>query len=113
MQHNELHASSRLAEADWIAPPLRPFGSGVASIVPDAFPAYVRILHPAYGPGSEILTWAEVAANSGRTMHRLAQFHAINRPTAGASIGTADPPKPGNLEPNRLTALCEVLRHHT
>ena len=113
MQNDQLQASSRLAEADWIADRLRPFGSGVASIVPDGFPAYVRILHPAYGPGEELLTWAEIAADSGRIMHRLAQFHAISRPTAGASIGMVDPPEPGKLEPNRLTTLCEVLRQHT
>src|SRR5215813_957460 len=113
MQNDQLHVSSRVSEAEWLATRLRPFGSGVGSIVPDGFPGYVRILHPSYGPGGEELRWADVAAKSGRTMHRLAQFHAINRARAGASIGTADPPETGNLEPNRLTSLCEVLRRHT
>ena len=35
--------------ADWLRPRLRRFGSAVASVVPDGFPAYVRILHPARG----------------------------------------------------------------
>lgn len=113
MQHDQLHASSRVIEAEWLATRLRPFASGVGSIVPDGFPAYVRILHPAYGPGGEELRWADVAANSGWTMHRLAQFHAVNRARAGASIATADPPETGNLEPNKLTILCGVLRRHT
>jgi hypothetical protein len=113
MQHDRLHASSRLAEADWLAARLRPFGSGVASLVPGGFPAYVRILHPANGPGDAMRTWADVAASSGRLMHSLAQFHAISRPETGASIGAVDPPRIGNLEPNRLMSLCEVLRQHT
>jgi hypothetical protein len=113
MQHDQLHASSRLTEADWVAARLRPFGSGVASIVPDGFPAYVRILHPASGPGSDLLTWATVAAKSGRTMHRLVQFHAISASTEAVSIRTVVPPGPGNLELSRLTRLCAVLRQHT
>src|SRR5690348_15700519 len=99
MQNGQLHASSCLAEAEWVSAPLRPFGSGVASIVPDGFPAYVRILRSAYGPGSEMLSWAEVAAASGRIMHRLAQFHAISGPKAAASIGTVYLSQAGNLDP--------------
>ena len=60
-----------------------------------------------------MLTWADVAAKAGRTMHRLAQFHAINRVRAGTPIGTIEPPDNGNLEPSRLTSLCETLRRHT
>jgi hypothetical protein len=75
-----LHPSAEVTAADWLGPRLRRFGSAVAGVVPDRFPAYVRILHPARGPDGRPVRWAEVAAWSGRTMHRLAQFHAIRRP---------------------------------
>jgi hypothetical protein len=70
----ELHASADVAAADWLGSRLRRFGSAVAAVVPDGFPAYVRILHPAQGPDDRPVRWAEVAAWSGRTMHRLVQF---------------------------------------
>jgi hypothetical protein len=78
---SKLRPSTQLVEAKWLAARLRAFGSGVASIVPNGFPAYVRILHPARAAGvkDEPVTWAEVAARSGGTMHRLVQFHAIAR----------------------------------
>jgi hypothetical protein len=60
-----------------------------------------------------MLRWAEVAANCGRSMHRLAQFHAISRPNARAPIETVEPPAQGNLQPNLLRSLCSVLRRHT
>jgi hypothetical protein len=104
-----LHPSSRLVEAEWLAPRLRPFGSGVASVVPDGFPAYSRILHPARCLDGEQIRWADVAVKSGSTMHRLVQFHAINPVWEGA-VG---PPEPGNLPPNLLRVLCAVLAEHT
>jgi hypothetical protein len=113
MDQHRLHASSRLAEAEWLRNRLRPFGSGVASIVPDGFPAYVRILHPAYDAGGELLSWAKVAATCGRTMHRLAQFHAISPPKSAVAEAGASSPEAGNLEPSLLTDLCAVLRRHT
>src|SRR5689334_12684825 len=69
------------------APPrLAPFGSGVASVVPGGFPAYVRILHRARGINDEPLRWADVAA---------------------------EPPHTGDLQPELVRALCEVLAEHT
>jgi hypothetical protein len=79
MDQTRLHSSSRFVEAEWLARRLRPFGLAVTSIVPAGFPAYLRILHPAYGVNNESLRWADVAAKSGHTMHRLAQLHAISR----------------------------------
>jgi hypothetical protein len=113
----DLHPSADITPADWLGPRLRRFGSAVAAVVPDGFPAYVRILHPARGPDDRPAPWAEVAAWSGRTMHRLAQFHAISRPTAAASSGPApwdgqDPPD-GNLPAGLLRILCATLAEHT
>ncbi len=109
-----LHPSSRLVEADWLAPRRAPFGSHcVASIVPSGFAAYVRILHPACGIHGERLRWAEVAAQSGRTMHRLVQFHAINRPPVSGPEIAAGPPEAGNLPRDLFRVALAALAEHT
>jgi hypothetical protein len=108
-----LRSSSRLVEAEWLVPRLAPFGSGVASVVPGGFPAYIRILHPAGGLNGAVLQWADVAVTSGRTMHRLVQFHAIDRLSVSHSEGAVEPPEPGNLPSDLLTVLCAALAEHT
>lgn len=113
MDQRRLHLSSQLVEAEWLAPRLGPFGSGVTSVVPDGFPAYSRILHPARGMNYEKIRWADVAAKSGSTMHRLVQFHAINGPRVSVSEVAVAPPEPGNLESDLLKVLCAALAAHT
>lgn len=101
--------------------------------MPDGFPAYLRILHPAHGTDMEPLRWADVAARCGRTMHRLAQFHAISLPKAdvpadrsisvfsayeradtGLPIGWDEHyPAQGDLPSDLLASLSEVLARHT
>ena len=117
MRNARLRPSTSLVEAEWLAPRLRSFASGVAAIVPDEFPAYIRILHPARGVHGEPVRWADVAAWSGGTMHRLVQFHAIERSRSSGSgsdsAPSINPPEHGNLLPYLLTALYEVLARHT
>jgi len=89
MSESRLHPSVDIATADWLRPRLRRFGSAVAG----------------------------VAARSGWTMHRQAQFHAISRPLAMALRDPspwdgANPPA-GNLPPALLRALCARLAVHT
>jgi hypothetical protein len=108
MGQHKLQSSSRIAAADWLAPRLAPFHSyTVAAVVPSGFPAYIRILHPARGPHDARLRWADVAARSGRAMHRLVQLDAINRPPI------ATPPESGNLPPDLLSAASAALAVHT
>jgi hypothetical protein len=112
-----LHASTEVAAADWLRTRLRPFGSAVAAVVPDGFPAYVRILHPARGPGDVPTRWADVATSSGRVMHELVQFHAIARPSESARLDATPwngwEPSPGNLPAELLSVLCATLTEHT
>src|SRR5215213_8110231 len=90
---------------------------------PGARPQQHRGSAPGGGPGNAQairpaistlgLRWA---AWSGRTMHRLAQFHAISRPAA-APAGPApwndeDPPA-GNLPAELLRITCGALAEHT
>jgi len=115
---SRLQPSTQLSEAEWLLKRLHSFSEHrVTSVVPAGFPAYIRILHPAYALSGEPLTWAEIAVRSGRTMHRLVQFHAV---AAGSSSGplrgsveNISPPDNGNLAPDLLSALCEVLSAHT
>jgi hypothetical protein len=117
VRDQELHPAADVTAADWLEPRLRRFGSAVAAVVPDGFPAYVRVLHPARGPEGRPVRWTEVAAWSGRTMHRLVQFHAVSRPVAAPPTGPApwdgeDPPD-GNLPTELLRSLCTTLGEHT
>ena len=114
-----LRPSTEIQAADWLSGRLRPFGSAVTAVVPDGYPAYVRILHPARGPAGQPVRWAEVAAWSGRRIHRQAQFLAIARPAEAASAAgrrhpwDGDPPPDGNLPPELLRILCAALAGHT
>jgi hypothetical protein len=114
MAECSLRPSSQACEADWIAQRRAPFAAyRVASVVPGGFPAYLRILHPAHATNGQRLRWAEVAAKTDRTMHRLAQFHAINRPSVSGSKVEVAPPEPGNLPPDLLRVTCGALAEHT
>src|ERR1017187_9575651 len=95
-----------LSAAEWIAPRLLPWGTGmgtpVTSVVPVGFDAYVRVFPPA-----ETATWQEVADWSGGTFHPLAQFERMSIPVM------PDPsPPPFDQAPgqgNLMPALCDLL----
>jgi hypothetical protein len=104
--------------AAWIAPRLGAFGSGVGGVMPAGFEAYARILHPARSTGDDPVRWDVVAAAYGKVAHSLMQFHTL----VGASSTTNDiktgpwkgsPPSEGDLEPESLAALLDVLARHT
>lgn len=110
-----LRAESDVAVAQWIAPRLGELGS-VAGTAPNRFEAYVRVCHPADRDG-RLHTWAQVARETGRTVHPLMQWHAL----VGASdyLNMSDStwpggdPQRGNLDPSVLGAVCAVLSEHT
>src|SRR5262249_46843138 len=89
----------------------------VGSCLPTCYAAYARLFHPAKDLHGGEVTWAEVAAMTGRKAHSLMQWHAI--------VGSADPydlsdavwqgdrPRFGYLSPRVSKALCLVLSHHT
>jgi hypothetical protein len=90
----------------------------VRGSVPDRFEAYARILHPAYPRTGDLTTtpvrWAEVAAQTGRTVHRLAQFERL---AAGPDDPNAQPS--WGHEPDAwgvcvvASPLLPILRAHT
>ena len=70
----------------WLAAHILPIGKTVSLrlILPDGYPAYARILHPAYRPASDDpIRWSDLAARHGKTAHPLMQF--------GRLFGSNDP----------------------
>ncbi|MGY1855147.1 hypothetical protein [Modestobacter sp. SYSU DS0290] len=108
--------SADVATASWIRPRLAPGIGLVGSVVPTGFEAYARLLHPV-DVGDRLVPWREVAAATGRTVHPLVQWHRL--------VGSDDPldgqggdwtdgrPEEGNLDPQHLTELLDVLAGHT
>jgi hypothetical protein len=108
----------------WIAPRLGPFGGWVGSVAPRDYPEYARVLHPARDAQDHPTRWADVCAATGQRPHPLMQWHAIARMTQAQveirstalterMLWPGVEPTVGNLEPDALRALCEVLGRYT
>jgi hypothetical protein len=117
MWTDELTVGEDASAAAWIAARLSGEFGAVTLTVPSGFPAYVRICHPATDAGGAFVGWTEVARETGRQAHALMQWHAL--------VGSSDPfnftgslwpggdPQTGNLVPDVLGPLCEVLATYT
>jgi hypothetical protein len=116
-------SSDRLVQTDdltaaaWIAPRLGAFASGVHGVIPAGFEAYARVLHPA-DSADEHVRWGAVAAACGKVNHALMQFHALvgvgpNEYDVDSAAWTGSVPDQGDLEPESLAALLDVLARHT
>jgi hypothetical protein len=100
----------------WIGQGRQPFtGYCVASLVPDVFAVYARILHPAWSQDGAPVRWDAVAAWSGRTAHALAQWEHLSVPAGSRPDPPpfAEPPDAGGLPPPAWGILLDVLRRHT
>lgn len=105
-----------MSEADWIGPRLAPFGDGrVISVVPAAFAAYARILHPVTARDRTV-RWTEVATWSGASLGPGTQFHDIalpeHEPQAPAPWDSQGPWE-GSLTGADAATLVAILRGHT
>lgn len=102
----------------------------VCTVVPRGFESYARIFHPAWRVrlrdghiARERVTWAHVASETGRTVHRRMQWRQIlarpvmdepeveRRVRAGDAV--FDEPNEGSAPPPVLAALCTLLAPHT
>jgi hypothetical protein len=105
------------APAAWLEARLSGEFGAVTRTVPDGYPAYARILHPPRDGDDEPVTWAEVAATTGRTVHALAQWHAVVDSPDMANFGESrwpdGSPSTGSLDEEALSPLCDVLAAHT
>lgn len=99
--------------AAWIAPRLSGGFGAVTRTVPAGFEAYARIFHPA-DAGDVPLRWADMAAANGRTMHAVAQWSRISSARTGEpALPGVEDPATGDLGPQSLGALVEVLAAYT
>lgn len=97
----------------WIAPRLCGEFGAVTRQVPSGYEAYARICHPASDSHGRQVSWPIVASATGGIAHPLMQWHAL--------VGSPDPinltgslwpggnPARGNLAPDSLEALCNLL----
>src|SRR5882757_7046484 len=112
-----LRVCEEVSAAAWIAPRLGGAFGAVTQAVPVGFEAYVRICHPAEDSEGGYTSWSAVAEATGRQSHTVMQWHAL--------VGSSDPlnfegslwphysPDRGNLVPDVLGPLCELLAGHT
>ncbi len=82
-----LEFSEDVSDAQWVEERLSDFGT-LRALLPDMFPAYARVFHPAYLDGNreQPVRWSTVASWTGRTVHPLMQFERI----AGLSEDPSD-----------------------
>ena len=117
MSFDRLVQTDDLTAAAWIAPRLGAFASGVRGVIPGGFEAYARVLHPA-DSADEHVRWSAVAAACGKVAHALMQFHTLvgvgpNEYDVDTPAWTGSVPDQGDLEPESLRALLDVLARHT
>jgi hypothetical protein len=105
-RQQRVRASPELSAAVWVADRLASYEAWtVGSIVPTGFQAYARIFHPAEGPHEEWVTWAQVAAWSGKVLQAHAEFSAAH--------ARGYEPQVGELPPDLVAALSALLTPHT
>lgn len=104
------------APAAWVVASLRGFGESVRSLVPEMFPAYARILHPAYHHGRRV-RWAEIAAANGRRAEPTMQLCELVGGHEAAATGQPgvfdEAPRLGALPQAAAEPLIAVLARHT
>ncbi len=68
--------------------------STVRSLLPNGFPAYARVFHPAYLNDDEEqpVRWSTVASWTRRTVHPLMQFQRVAGLPEGPYVNEPDPP---------------------
>jgi hypothetical protein len=106
-----------LRPTEWIAARLGGGFGAVRRMVPAGFEAYARILHPARDAEGQPVRWAEVALRTGGRVHARVQWHALIGSTDALNPASprwpGESPERGNLPPDQLAALGEVLGRFT
>jgi len=89
----------------------------LAALLPAAFEAYARVLHPAirYAGDDDVeVSWAEVAGHNGTVVHPLAQWDALTHgPVESQPPVWDDGPSEGHLPVAVARRLSTLLAPHT
>ncbi|MGY2083725.1 hypothetical protein [Blastococcus sp. SYSU DS0539] len=122
MQLGGLPVETDVSVGRWIADAVtRAHPGTVGSLVPSVFPAYARVLHPAYrydGDDDVEVPWSTVAALNGTVVHPLAQWPSV---TGGWEYRDEDSQPPtwdgapaeGHLPTTVAGRMAAVLVRHT
>lgn len=117
MSSYQLEQSDDPSAAAWVARRLTGGVSTVTGTVPSDYPAYARICHPAPDREDRLVSWVTVANATGRRVHPLMQWHAlVGSPDyldMTGSLWSGKDPDRGNLVPEVLGPLCDLLGQHT
>ena len=117
VSEGQLRVVDDASPGEWIAPRLGGAFGAVTRTVPSGYSAYARVCHPASDSNGDAASWPEVAEATGRIAHPLMQWHAL--------VGSSDPfnfrgslwpggdPARGDLAPEPLEVLCDILATHT
>jgi hypothetical protein len=104
--------SNQAGAGDWIAERLHGFAEDVGSNLPEGFPAYVRLLHPAARVLDDLervkTRWAEIAAAAGVCVEARTQFEDFR-----VQDMRLEEPDTGGLPADELRALVETLAGST
>ena len=110
-----------VSEGRWVEKRISDSGmSTVSSLLPNGFPAYARVFHPAYLNDDEEqpVRWSTVASWTGRTVHPQMQFQRVAGLPEGPHINEPDPPwgshpTVGSIPEAECRTLVETLRGFT
>ena len=109
--------SEDVSAGRWVEESLSDFGT-LRSLLPRGFPAYARVLHPAYLDGDRDLRWSTVALWTGRTVHPLMQFERVAALSEDPRAMYPDPPwgdhpDYGSIPETECSTLVDALRGFT
>ena len=107
-----------LQPAHWIEEALQPPWSGdsvpLTALLPQGFPAYARIFHPATTrEGNRPVRWATIAVRNGATAHPQMQFGKIANLPYPCQTDWEHPPVIGCLPAAELHTLTKLLSDFT
>lgn len=109
--------SSDVSQGAWIRPRLLPwtFPMVVGSTIPTEFPAYCRILHPAYGEPARRVRWHEMASWAKTRLTPHAQYGYVALPEHVPALPCpADngDPMVGDMDHEDFEALVQIVSRH-
>ncbi|MGY2064791.1 hypothetical protein [Blastococcus sp. SYSU DS0619] len=122
MQLGGLPVETDVSVGGWVAESVaRQHRGTVASLVPPVFPAYARVLHPAYrydGDDDVEIPWSAVAALNGTVAHPLMQWPAVTGGWEYLQEDSQPPtwdgaPAEGHLPTTVAARMAAVLARHT
>lgn len=117
MSTGALEITDEVSAGAWIEPRLRGEFGAVGLQLPSDYAAYARICHPPSDAGGNRVRWSQVAEATGRVAHPSMQWHVLvgssDHLSFEGSLWPGKHPERGNLAPDLLQALCDVLATQT